>query len=279
MGGDIALVEAEVEVSMIAAMPGVEMRPIRPEGWPESGSRFSWGMMAGRTLFLAGMVANDPATGKWVGGDITAQTRRAMENVGKVLDAAGLGYHDLVRCRVFLQDPRHYNAMNEAYGAFLGDTPPARATVRARLLVPGAKIEIQCTAVRSDDRRVVMPKGAKPSGRPFSPAIAANGMLYLAGMVGRVDGAYPPSVEAQTRATLDSLAATLKAAGLGFGDVVNATVYLTDVRDYGAMNKVYAEVVGQPPPARATVGMPLMSSDARVEIQMTALLRDASAGD
>ncbi|MEO1087831.1 MAG: RidA family protein, partial [Acidobacteriota bacterium] len=61
------------------------------------------------------------------------------------------------------------------------------------------------------------------------------------------------------------------AAGLSFKDVVNATVYLTDIRHYAAMNAIYAKRVGQPAPARATVGTALMSPEALVEIQMTAV--------
>ncbi len=63
---------------------------------------------------------------------------------------------------------------------------------------------------------------------------------------------------------------TLAAAGLGFRDVETASAFLTDIRHYAAMNEIYRQVVGSPPPARATVGAPLMSPDALVEIQMTA---------
>lgn len=268
---DIAIPGSLTEISLVAARPGVEVRRISPEGWPATAKSFSWGILAGDTLFTAGMVSSDPATAKIVPGDAGTQTRQVMKNIGRVLEAAGMGFGDLVACSVFLADGRDYAAMNEAYGvAFAGVAPPARATVRARLMGPAFAVEIQCRGVRGGDRKVVAPEGYVASGRPFSPAIAAGERVFLSGMVGRGPDGYPAGVEAQTRVTLDRLKATLAAAGLGFGDVEMASVFLTDIRHYAAMNAVYREVVGSPPPARATVGSVLMSPDALVEIQMTA---------
>ena len=268
---DIAIPGSLTEISMVAARPGIEVKRISPEGWPATASAFSWGILAGDTLFTAGMVSTDPATGQRVSGDVTAQTHQVMSNISKVLEAAGMGFGDVVSCGVYLTDARDYAAMNEAYGqAFKGVSPPARATVRARLMGPDFLIEVQCRAVRGSDRKVVAAAGYKPSGRPLSPAIQAGDRLFLSGMVGRGPDGYPAGVEAQTRVTLERLRTTLDAAGLTFRDVEMASVFLTDIRHYAAMNAVYAEVVGSPPPARATVGSSLMSPDALVEIQMTA---------
>ncbi len=268
---DVAIPGALTEIALVAARPGVEVRRISPAGWPAAAKSFSWGILAGDTLFTAGMVSSDPATGEAVAGDAAAQTRQVMRNVGRVLEAAGMGFGDLVSCGVYLADARDYAAMNEAYGeSFAGVAPPARATVRARLMGPGFSVEVQCRGVKGGGRKVVAPEGHVASGRPLSPAIEAGGRLFLSGMVGRGPDGYPAGVEAQTRLALDRLAATLAAAGLGFRDVEMANVFLTDIRHYAAMNAVYREVVGAPPPARATVGAPLMSPDALVEIQMTA---------
>ena len=267
---DIAIPGALTEISMVAARPGVEIQRISPAGWPKTASAFSWGILAGDTLFTAGMVSTDPASGKRVTGDVTAQTQQVMKNIGAVLKAAGMDFDDVVSCGVYLADGRDYTAMNEAYGKYFSDAPPARATVRARLMGTDFSIEIQCRAVRGGDRKVIAAKGYKPSGRPLSPAIQAGDRLFLSGMVGRGPDGYPAGIEAQTRVTLDNLSSTLAAAGLTFRDIEMASVFLTDIRHYAAMNAVYAEVVGSPPPARATVGSVLMSPDALVEIQMTA---------
>ncbi len=268
---DIAIPGSLTEISLVAARPGVEIKRISPEGWPETGGSYSWGMLAGDTLFVAGMVSSDPATGQLVPGDVATQARQTMKNVGKVLETAGMGFEDLVACSVFLADPRDYAAMNQAYGeSFKGITPPARATVRARLVVPILSIEIQCRGVKGAKRELVAAEGYVPSDRPLSPAIRAGERVFLSGMVGRGPDGYPPGVEAQTLVALVRLAKTLTAAGLTFRDVEMASVFLTDIRHYAAMNQVYREIVGSPPPARATVGAPLMSPDALVEIQMTA---------
>ena len=96
-------------------------------------------------------------------------------------------------------------------------------------------------------------------------------------MVGRGPDGYPAGIEAQTEVVLDRLHATLKAAGLDFSHVENATVWLTDIRHYGQMNDVYRRTLPDPPPARATVGSVLMSPDALVEIAMTARIPDEKA--
>jgi 2-iminobutanoate/2-iminopropanoate deaminase len=265
---DIAIPGAVTEISMIAARPGVEIRRISPEGWPTP-PRYSWGLLAGDTVFVSGMASFDPKTGETVSGDARAQTARTMKNVGAVLEAAGLGFGNVVSCRVFLADTRDYGALNEVYPTFFPAAPPARATVRAHLIRPEWKVEVQCTAVKGRDRRAVLPPGAEP--RPIlSPAIHVGDRLFLSGMVGRGPDGFLPDVSAQTGIVLERLAATLAAAGMSFRDVRDATVFLSDIRYYAAMNEVYRQAVGSPPPARATVGLQLMSPDALVEIQMTA---------
>lgn len=274
---DIAIRGAVTEIGMVAARPGVELEWIVPEGWRPS-PLYAWGVRAGDTLFLSGMVSVDPKNGEPVTGDVGRQARQVLDNVGAVLAAAGMQPRDVAACSVYLADGRDYQAMNEVYGAFFAAAPPARATVRARLAHPDLAVEIACVAVRGE-RRVVRPPGEEPSPRPLSAGVLAGGRLYLSGRVGRLpDGTYPHGVEAQTRVALEQLHATLAAAGLGWGDVEAANVFLADVRHYQAMNAVYAAVLPDPPPARATVGAPLMSPDALVEIQMVAS-KNSATGD
>ncbi len=269
---DIAIPGAETEIGMIAARKHVDLKWIVPEGWNTSAS-YAWGIQAGDTLFVSGMVSADPKGGLLT-GDFKKQANRTLHNINGVLEAAGMSAGNVVTCGVYLPDARHYQAMNEAYGAYFNKEPPARATVRARLANPALSIEITCVAVRGE-RKVVLPvgvpaPGTQPSSRPLSAAIQAGDRLFLSGMVGRKDGKYPHGIEAQTRVVFDRLKATLAAAGMDWGDVESATVFLTDIRHYQAMNAVYREVMPPPPPARATVGTQLMSPDALVEIQMVA---------
>lgn len=267
---DIAIPEAMTEIAVIAARPGVELEWIRPEGWRSSPS-YAWGVRAGDTLFLSGLVSTRPSAGQIAQGDIGIQAAQALRNVGDVLKAADMGPENVAFCNVFLADPRDFQAMNTAYADFFRVDPPARATVRASLADPELKIEIACTAVRGE-RKVIRAEDETPSRSPLSPAIRVGDRLYLSGMVGRdKDGKFPPDAAAQTRLVLDKLKRTLSAADMGFEDVVSATVYLSDIRHYEAMNAVYKEIMPTPPPARTTVGTQLMSADAWVEISMIAV--------
>jgi 2-iminobutanoate/2-iminopropanoate deaminase len=268
---DIAIPGALVEIAMIAARPGVERRVIRPQTMKSPALPYSWGILAGDTLFVAGATARDPDTYEPAGGDMKAQTRRVLQNVGLVLEAAGMDYTDVVNCQVFLDDARLFQDMNEVYRTFFPEEPPTRATVRTKLMNSRFLSEIQCTAVDSDSRRVVSATDARSSS-PFSPALQVGERLFVSGMVGRGPNGYAPGdASAQTRQTLENIRATLAAADMDFDDIVNVMVYVSDIRYFQAMNEVYREMMPTPPPARATVGAPLMSPDALVEIMVLAV--------
>lgn len=102
---------------------------------------------AGKLLFTAGQVPLDPATGQMVSGDIKVQTRRVLENVRAILQAAGASFEDVVKTTVFMTDLNEFAAMNEVYAEFFSTNPPARSTVEVRALPRGAKVEIETMAV------------------------------------------------------------------------------------------------------------------------------------
>ncbi|HEY8086284.1 MAG TPA: RidA family protein [Polyangiaceae bacterium] len=109
---------------------------------------YSQAVRAADLVFLSGQIPLDPATGQLVTGDITAQTRRVMENLRAVLAAAGCGFRDVVRTTIFLADLGHFAAVNDAYGAYFEAPFPARATVQVAALPRGAQVEIDAIAVR-----------------------------------------------------------------------------------------------------------------------------------
>jgi 2-iminobutanoate/2-iminopropanoate deaminase len=109
---------------------------------------YSQAVRAGELVFLSGQIPLDPATGTIVEGDIATQTRRVMENLRAVLAAAGCTFADVVRTTIYLVDLGHFGAVNEAYGAFLTEPFPARATVQVAALPRGAQVEIDAVAVR-----------------------------------------------------------------------------------------------------------------------------------
>ncbi len=265
---DIAIPGALTEIAMVAVRPGVERRAIVPPGTDASAMPFSPGILAGNTLFVSGILGRDAATST-VPGDVGSQTRQTLENIGAVLEAADMDYKDVVSCRVFLEDARTFQDMNEAYRSFFPQDPPTRATVRARLMGTPFGVEIQCTASKDPSRKVVMAEGARRSSSPFSPAIQVGNRLYLSGFIGRGPDGYG-DIKAQTRQTLENLKATLKGAGMDFSHVDSVMVFVSDIRHFADMNEVYREMLPTPPPARATVGVQLVSPLALVEIMMEA---------
>lgn len=101
------------------------------------------------TLYCAGQIGIDPATGEMVPGGIEAETRQVLRNIEAVLEAAGFAPADVVQAQVFLADLDDYTAMNAVYGETFGENPPARAAVQVARLPRDARVEIMVTAVRT----------------------------------------------------------------------------------------------------------------------------------
>jgi 2-iminobutanoate/2-iminopropanoate deaminase len=120
---------------------------IAAPGAPKAIGPYSPALRAGNLLFLSGQIPFDPATGQLVEGDIAVQTERVMQNLATLLTAAGAGFEHVVRTTVFLADMNDFTAMNEVYGRFVADPPPARSTVQVARLPRDARVEIDVIAV------------------------------------------------------------------------------------------------------------------------------------
>jgi 2-iminobutanoate/2-iminopropanoate deaminase len=112
-----------------------------PELSPPVGP-FSQAIEVGGFLYLSGQVAQDPATGKVVDGDIVAQTERVFQNLAAVLKAAGKSFDDVVRAGVYLTSMSDFGAMNGIYAKHLSQPFPARTTIAVAALPLGACVEI-----------------------------------------------------------------------------------------------------------------------------------------
>ena len=108
---------------------------------------YSAALRAGDLLFISGQVPIDPSTSQMIHGDIAAETRRVLENIGALLAAAGLTPASVVRTTVFLADMDDFAAMNEVYRTFFPEPYPARSTVQAARLPRDARIEIDAIAM------------------------------------------------------------------------------------------------------------------------------------
>jgi 2-iminobutanoate/2-iminopropanoate deaminase len=112
-------------------------------------------------------------------------------------------------------------------------------------------------------------------GAPYSQAIVANGLVFVAGQVGlRPDHAelVGDGIAEQTEQAFDNLQAILEEAGTGLDRIVKTTVFLDDFGDFAAMNEVYGRRIGSDPPARSTVEVAALPSGAKVEIEAVAVL-------
>jgi 2-iminobutanoate/2-iminopropanoate deaminase len=113
---------------------------------PFRGAPYSQAIVFGDLVFVSGQVAIDPATNEFVQGDIATQTELVMRNLGAILEEAGSGLEKLLKTTIFLADFGDFQKMNEVYAGFVGETPPARATVEIASLPSGARIEIDAIA-------------------------------------------------------------------------------------------------------------------------------------
>ncbi len=108
---------------------------------------YSQGVLAGNLLFCSGQIPLDPATGQLVEGDLEAQTRRVMENLKAVLQAAGTSLERVVKTVIFLVTMDDFAEVNRVYGEYLPDPPPARSTVAVAGLPRGARLEVEVVAL------------------------------------------------------------------------------------------------------------------------------------
>ena len=107
---------------------------------------YSQAVRVGDWLFLSGSLGIDPSNGEFVPGDAAAQARKALENMGEVLAAAGATFDQVVKTTVFLADMDDFVPVNAVYGEFFTGTPPARSAVQAARLPKDAFVEIEAIA-------------------------------------------------------------------------------------------------------------------------------------
>ena len=116
-------------------------------GAPAAIGPYSQAIRSGDMVFCSGQLGLDPVSGELVEG-LEAQAERALRNLASVLDAAGLGFDDVVKTTIFLADIGDFAAVNTIYGRHMPDPPPARSTVQVAALPKGGLVEIEAIARR-----------------------------------------------------------------------------------------------------------------------------------
>ena len=268
----------------------VERRAVQSANAPKAIGPYSHAIQApaGRVLFLSGQIAVDPMKDRLIKGDVVKQTERAMENFKAVLEAGGATFGDVVKTTIFLTDLADFNKVNETYGRYFQNAPPARATVQVVALSRGARVAIEGVAVKRGSAQAgsgpvaVATAGAPRAIGPYVQAVDASqgSFVFVSGQI-PIDPATGQLVQgdigAQTERVMRNLKAVLASAGASLDDVVKTNIYLADLNDFTQMNDVYGRYFQKSPPARATVQMAALPQGARIEIEAVAATGGAAS--
>jgi 2-iminobutanoate/2-iminopropanoate deaminase len=110
---------------------------------------YSQAILAHGVLYVSGQVALDPQSGSLVGTDIESETHQVMRNLQAILQQAGFGFADVVKCTIFVKDLNNFNRINSVYGSYFNQQAPARETVEVSRLPKDVNVEISCIAVKA----------------------------------------------------------------------------------------------------------------------------------
>lgn len=121
---------------------------IKTQNAPQAIGPYSQAVEKSGMLFISGQIPMDPASGEIVTGDISMQTRQVLNNIDAILKDAGYAVGDVIKCTCMLKDLNDFQAMNEVYGNFFRERPPARAAFEVARLPRDVLIEIEAIAVK-----------------------------------------------------------------------------------------------------------------------------------
>lgn len=113
---------------------------------PDAIGPYSQAVVHDDVVYCSGQIGLDPETNEFVGDDVASQAKQVMENLQAVLEEAGSNFDKVIKCGIYLDDMNNFGTVNEIYGSYFGDEPPARETVAVKTLPKNCKVEIGCTA-------------------------------------------------------------------------------------------------------------------------------------
>ena len=219
-------------------------------------------------VFLPAVSAPD------AGPDVARQTALTLARLDERLRANGSSLADAVAVTVYLRSAADFAAMNDAYRQAWTALPPTRTTVVTTISGVDAIVAMSAVAVAAGgERRLVHPSSWAASPNPYSYGLRTGDTLFLSGLIprnGRDNTVVTGDIGVQTRAVLDNAKELLEAAGLSLPHVVSARVFLPDLADFEAMNRIYRGYFPDAPPARATVGAALTGPAYKVEMTFVA---------
>ena len=210
---------------------------VNPKDFKPHGRPYSPAIRAGDTLYVSGQGSTN-SDGK-LSDNFEERVRQCLSNVRAILQGGGMDFANLVSVHVYLTDLGTFELMNRIYWQTMGDNPPARTVLGVAALPGGNSIEINAIAVAdSKTKRAVWPSGWARSAQADPPAIQAGELLYLSGVGARSANQSLPYPEL-VKAALDNVGTVLAATGMSHKNALWVNPYLDDIKQYGAMNKVY----------------------------------------
>jgi enamine deaminase RidA (YjgF/YER057c/UK114 family) len=250
------LADPSVQITAVAVR---DLKGKQPVALPrfKPNKAYSFGMLTRDRLFVSTMLGSDPANGN-VPSDPAMQVDLALDHLKMVVEAAGLTLANMVFVNPYLTSEIPMRIMNEHYARrFEFGNTPGRATIEVSSLPGGAHIAYTGVAVRDlSQRRAIRPKNMPPSPTA-SPCVFAGDTLYCSAKSGFIPGpnggVYAASTTVQLRQTMRNQLDNLEEASMDFSQVVSTTVYLDDLSDLDAFNKVYAEYFKAALPAQTAV--------------------------
>ena len=254
--GVARLPQPAIEITAVAVRELSERRAVIPANY-KTAEPYSPGILTQDRLFVSAMQGREPHSGA-VPDDPAAQVNLALEGLRAVVEAAGLKLSNMVFVNPYLTQKIPMERMNEEYARrFEFGNTPARATIEVTALPGNAQIEYTGVAVRDLSlRRSIRPKNMPPSPTA-SPCVFAGETLYCSAKSGFIPGphggVYAESTAAQLRQTMRNQLDNLEEAAMDFSQVIYTTVYLDNLSDTEAFNKVYLEYFKAPLPAETLV--------------------------
>lgn len=115
---------------------------------PEPIGPYSQAVLANGVLYVSGQIALDPTFGTLKNASLEEETKQVMENIGGILEEAGMTYSNIVKCSIFIKNMDDFALINEVYGQFFESDPPARETVEVARLPKDVNVEISCIACK-----------------------------------------------------------------------------------------------------------------------------------
>lgn len=109
---------------------------------------YSQATLANGILYVSGQIALDPQSGNLVNSNIEEETHQVMNNLKAILQEAGMGFENVLKCTIFVKDLNNFGRINETYGSYFSSNPPARETVEVSRLPKDVNVEISCIATK-----------------------------------------------------------------------------------------------------------------------------------